>query len=517
MVKAYYGVKVFSLQPLGYCSAMAGPDQSASETFGSSHEDTIRATSIIGGASLVNVALGLVKMKVAAVMLGPVGIGVLGLLQNLLNAAATAGGLNLGVAGARQIVASESLVDAAPDRSARRAVLVTVCALAVASGLIFWLFREPLAGLVFQDRGRGTDVGWLAVGVAATAAAGYQTAVLSARRRIGDIARLTMVSATAGALIGTGCLVIWKADGILPFILASPLATLAFGWIFLKRAPPAIGEAGGSPIRPHIVSLLGQGASLTIAVFVILCGQLAIRTLVERKLGATALGHFQAAWTITTVYLFFIFQAMASDYLPRLTAVMGDREEAQKLVDAQAEVGILLAAPILLVMIGMAPWALAILFTSEFVEATSLLRYQMLGDLLRLAFWPVAIVLMAGGASRHYTVAEVIGTAFLVVATVVLLPIAGLAAPGMAYVLANLGYGALIMFLAYRLYGIVLGGHVVRHFALLAICCLVAFTVSLKNPVSGAIVGAITAGIWAVFAFFRLRLAILFRPAKREA
>ena len=87
---------------------MAEPDQPASAAFGSSHGHTLRATSIIGGASLVNIALGLIRMKIAAVVLGPVGVGTLGLLQNLLNAAATLSGLNLGVAGARQIVASES-------------------------------------------------------------------------------------------------------------------------------------------------------------------------------------------------------------------------------------------------------------------------------------------------------------------------------------------------------------------------------------------------------------------------
>jgi PST family polysaccharide transporter len=495
---------------------MAEPDQPAPDAFGSSHGHSIRATSIIGGASMVNIALGLVRMKVAAVVLGPVGIGTLGLLQNLLNAAATASGLNLGIAGARQIVAGESVCDASAGSAARRAVLLTASTMAVAGGVILWLLREPLAAILFEDRGRAAEVGWLALGVAATAAAGYQTAVLNARRRIGDIARLTMVSAVASALIGIASILIWKAGGILAFILAAPIATLAFGWIFIRKVAPEHGPFDQGLLRQQVAGLVGQGASLTIAVFVILCGQLAIRTLVERRLGASALGHFQAAWTITTVYLFFIFQAMASDYLPRLTAAMGDRAEAQRLVDGQAEVGILLAAPILLTMIGMAPWALSILYTSEFVEASGLLRYQMLGDLMRLAFWPVAIVLMAGGASRQYTFAEVIGTLMLVGLTAALLPLVGLAAPGMAYVVTNLLYGGLIMVLAYRLYGILLGYQVRRLFGLLALSCLLLFAVTSNFPRAGAVASAAAAGLWSVLAFRRLRLASLVRPATQD-
>lgn len=496
---------------------MTDPDQSAPVAFRTSHGYTIRATSIIGGASLVNIALGLTRMKIAAIVVGPVGIGMLGLLQNLLNAAASASSLNLGVAGARQIVASESSGGTTAAAAARRAVFLTACFLAVSSGLLFWLFREPIAGLIFQDRGRGTDVGWLALGVAATAAAGYQSAILNAGRRIGDIARLSVLSASAGALVGSVCIIVWKANGILAFILAAPIATLAFGWVFVRRVPPASEKFPPDAIKSNVISLLGLGAALTISVFATLCGQLAIRTLVERKLGAVALGHFQAAWTITTVYLFFIFQAMASDYLPRLTAVVGDRVKAKQLVAGQAEVGILLAAPILLMMIGTAPWVLAILYTREFVEATALLRYQMLGDLLRLAIWPVTLVLLAGGASRDYTFVEITGTAILVAMTMILLPVTGLAAPGIAYIIMNLGYGALIMLLAYRQYGVVLGAHVTRMFALLAICCVLVFAISLKFTLAGAIASAIGASLWALFGFFRLRLANILRRTEPEA
>src|SRR4051794_27627721 len=164
---------------------MSVQDQADSEAFGASHGHAIRATSIIAGASVINIALGLIRMKIAAIILGPVGIGMLGLLQNLLNTAATVGGLNLGVAGARQIVASESSGGKVAAASARRAILLTASSLAVASGLLLWLFREPLAQLIFQDRGRAGQVGWLAVGVAAAAIAGYQTAILTAGRRIG--------------------------------------------------------------------------------------------------------------------------------------------------------------------------------------------------------------------------------------------------------------------------------------------------------------------------------------------
>jgi len=474
---------------------------------------TVRATSIIGGAAMGNIAFGLVRMKVAAVILGPVGIGTIGLLQNLLNTAASIGSLNLGVAGAREIVASESSGQR-KSAAARRAVLLATFALAVGSGLAFWLFRSQLAVLLFQDRDRGSDVGWLALGVAAVAGAGYQTAVLSAGRRIGDIARLNLLTAAIAALVGSICIVRWKDGGILPFILAAPVATLTLGWFFVRRATSGLMQSRAGPIAPHVISVVKLGGALTTSIFVSLCGQLAIRTLVERKLGAVALGHFQAAWTVTTVYLAFIFQTMANDYLPRLTAALTDRNQAQGLVESQAEVGFLLAAPILLAMIGGAPFILSLLYTGEFVEATTLLRLQMLGDMVRLAIWPVTLVLLAGGASREYAVTDIVGTAILVAMAAVLLPSLGLASAGIAYIIMNVVVGAAVMLIVYRRYSVVLGGRATRTFALLAASCGTTFLLTFLSVTAGALAGIAAASLWAGWAIFHLRPATAFERTK---
>src|SRR5205085_2382740 len=134
---------------------MEGPDQIAPGAHDASKRHSVRATSIIGGSAILNIAFGLFRTKIAAVVLGPLWIGMIGLLQNLLNTAASIGGLNLGVAGARQIVASERSGPLAAA-SAKRAVLLTATTLAVGSGALFWLFREPLAALLFQDRRRAS-------------------------------------------------------------------------------------------------------------------------------------------------------------------------------------------------------------------------------------------------------------------------------------------------------------------------------------------------------------------------
>ena len=51
----------------------------------SSHRRILRSSSITGGSALVNIAVGLAKTKLAALWLGPAGLGLIVLLQSLMD------------------------------------------------------------------------------------------------------------------------------------------------------------------------------------------------------------------------------------------------------------------------------------------------------------------------------------------------------------------------------------------------------------------------------------------------
>ena len=53
-----------------------------------SYRRILKSSSIIGGASFVNIAIGLVRTKVLAILLGPSGVGLVSLYRGLLTTAA---------------------------------------------------------------------------------------------------------------------------------------------------------------------------------------------------------------------------------------------------------------------------------------------------------------------------------------------------------------------------------------------------------------------------------------------
>jgi PST family polysaccharide transporter len=144
---------------------------------------------------------------------------------------------------------------------------------------------------------------------------------------------------------------------------------------------------------------------------------------------------------------------MATDYYPRLTRAMRDPREAVSTINHQAEVALLLAGPVLVGTVALAPLALHLLYSSRFVEATELLRWQICGDFLKIASWPLGFVLLAGGRGKTFVAVESIAGLVLVTGTATLLPSLGVEAAGAAYLAMYVIYFGLVWMLARRLVG----------------------------------------------------------------
>ena len=236
------------------------PGEVAPPPAASSHRQILKSSAIIGGASIVNIALGLVRTKIAALVLGPAGVGLIGLLQNLAQTASNLAGFGIGTAGTRQIAAAGG--DGAALARARAALLGGSLVLALLGGAATWLLRAPLARWALGDGAQAGPVGWLALGVVFSVLGGAQVALLIGLRRIGDAAVITIGSALAGTLVGAGAVMLAGQDGIAAFVIAPLAAAWLVGAYFVWRLPRA--ESPPPPagaVRAEFRALIGAGAA----------------------------------------------------------------------------------------------------------------------------------------------------------------------------------------------------------------------------------------------------------------
>ncbi|MBF7730508.1 O-antigen translocase [Pseudomonas sp. N040] len=476
-----------------------------SERSNSSHRQILRSSSIIGGASVINILIGLLRIKVVAVLLGPAGVGLVGLLQNLMATASTVAALGFGTVGTRQIAEAAGREDQAGIDTARRALFWGTLCLAAVGGILLWALRHVLAVKVLADPGQAPLVGWLAVGVALTIASGAQGALLTGMRRVGDIARVQVYSAILSTVLGIGAIWLLGEAGLLLFILAGPFAGFVIGQLYVARLPKI-----QTPPAP-LPALVGQwqtmarlGTAFMVAGLVGVLGQLAVRTLVQRELGAESLGYFQAAWVISMTYLGFVLGAMGTDYYPRLTAAIHDHATANRLANEQTEVALLLAGPVLLGMLALAPWVIQLLYTAEFAPAASILRWQILGDVLKIVSWPLGFIILAAGDGRTFMLSETAAMAVFAGITWLALPWLGIQTAGISFLLMYMVLLPLVYWLARRRTGFAWSRTVLRDVLLLSGAATLVAACGAWHDWLGAVVGVLAAGGFGIIALLRL-------------
>ncbi len=471
----------------------------------SSHRQILRSSSIIGGAQVINILASLVKMKFAAVLLGPAGVGLVGLYMNLVQTGSTIAALGLGTVGTRQIAAANGQGDAVAVGQARRALFWATMILSLIGGLLFWLASGAIARVVLNDQTLKGEVAWLSLGVALSVAAGSQQALLTGLRKVGDLARISIVSGVCSASLGVLALYLWGAQGLIAMVLVAPLATFLLGHLFVTRLGPPAGVRQPLPaMAREWQAMVRLGVAFMVSGLVTMLGHLAVRTLVQRELGVEALGHFQAAWAIGMTYLGFVLGAMGTDYYPRLTAAINDHATAVRLVNEQTEVALLLCAPVLLAMLGLAPWVIRLLYTADFGPAVEVLRWQLLGDILKVMSWPLGFVLLAVGAGKTFVLTESLGMGVFVLGVLVGLPLLGVTATGVAFLALYLAYLPLVWWLGGRRIGF-RWSRAVKWHALATITAAVIVVLAARwSDLLGTAIGLLLATIVGFWALIRL-------------
>jgi O-antigen/teichoic acid export membrane protein len=472
---------------------------------GSSYRTILRSSSIIGGAQVINIVAGLLKMKAAALLLGPAGVGLAGLYANLIQMAATVASLGFGTVGTRQIAAAHAEGGERAVERARRALFSGTLILSVIGALVFWLLSGWIARTVLSDGSLSADVAWLALGVALTVAAVSQSALLTGLRRVGDLARINVGAGVFGTVLGVVAIWLWGAKGLVAMVLIAPLVTFVLGHVYVARLAPVASPPSPLPeMAQEWRTMARLGGAFMVSGVVTVLGNLAARTLVQRELGADALGHFQASWAIGGTYLGFVLGAMGTDYYPRLTAAINDHAAATRLVNEQTEVALLLCAPVLLAMLGLAPWAIRLLYSGAFGPAVEILRWQLLGDILKVMSWPLGFVLLAAGAGNTFIVTETVGMGVFVLGVFIGLPLIGVKATGVAFLALYAAYLPLVWWLGGRRIDFRWTRAVQAQATALIVAALVVDAAVRWNDLLGALLGVAAASAMGIWALMRL-------------
>lgn len=396
---------------------------------------TLRVISVLGGASVLSVVFGVVKMKAAALVLGPVGIGIIALLQNAVGVATTLGDAGMRQSGARQL--SRELVTNDAERVGR--VVLTLCWMGLGFGLLssvlFFALRDVIASRLLARPDLADDLGWSTAAVATTVIAAALTAMLNGHHRVREIAWVTISSALFSCVISVAAIWLWGSDAIPFFVVSAPLLLMLVSLYYVARI--GVLPRLRWPAKAHFTiaaTLLKLGVFVMLSAIALSVSELVVRLVIQRATGLFELGLFSAAWAIGVYYLNFLLVATSTEFFPRLAARFDHADDRDDAINLQIQALCLVAAPVVIVLSAFCPWILRIMYSAQFLEATQLVRLMVIGDVLKLSVYPMGFVLIAASRGRSFFALKLMEGVLFAGFASVLLPLLGLEGVGFAHI-----------------------------------------------------------------------------------
>jgi len=435
-----------------------GTDLKTLKQGGRSYGQIVKSSALIGGSSVLNIGFSIVRNKALALLLGPSGYGLFGIYDSICNLTRTVAGMGINTSGVRQI--AEAVGTGNTDRIARTVIILRRVAFYTgALGALFLIIcSKPLSWLTFGDSRHIAAFALLSLAAFFGDVSAGQGAVVQGMRRIADLARINVWGAFYGTVFSIVIVYLYyrhgaPEQGVVPALVAVAGMGILTSWWYARKVrvkplritlPQAMEETSG---------LLKLGFALMASGLMMQGAGYLIRIFAVREISIAAAGYYQAAWGFSIVYVNFILQAMGADFFPRLTAVAREKDECNRLVNEQAEVGLLTACPGVLATLAFAPLVMVLFFSAKFGPAVGILRWFCLGMALRVASWPMGFILLARSEGKIFFWTELLGSLVWIGLTWIGIKFFGLDGIGMAFFGSYVIYFAGIYIIVRRLCG----------------------------------------------------------------
>jgi PST family polysaccharide transporter len=369
-------------------------------THSRNYRTILKATSLIGGSSFINILIGMLRTKFVALLLGPSGIGLMGMFGTITGTIGSISSMGLTTSGVRQIAESYGADDedriARTVKTLRRTVLLTgtLGMLITIGGCVWW------SKLTFGTTEHAFAIALLGFTILLEAVSIGQSCILQGTRRIADIAKINVIGAITGTLISIPCFYLWGMDGIVPSLLLCSTARMITCWSFARRVAIKKIHLPWRESRVEVAQLFTFGLPIMLSGIGGALTAYVIRLILTQQFGIEGIGSYLAAFGLSGALVNFVLSAMGTDYYPRLVAAASDKKKIATEVNTQTEIGLLLAVPGLAATLIFAPIIIDIFYSNKFDGAADILRWLVFGIFGQIVLWPLGYVILAMGKSK---------------------------------------------------------------------------------------------------------------------
>jgi enterobacterial common antigen flippase len=349
-----------------------------------------------GLGSFGTVFFGIISTKIFAVYLGTDGVGFLSTLRQIRNTGFSLAGMS-GEAALVQGIASN-------NKQKKEIFIKTIFILYIFStvifGIIYLLFAPTISKYLFNSSSVESIVlvKWMIIPIALFVFVSFFKSILNGYKMIGPLAITTVIGSATTALLAYPASSYIKSGNNIAFIFMMTLTsffTMLMILFFLYKESCLSWLLSEWKLKKWAVKRFYLiSFSMMITGFAHSGTLLLIKGWITQKWDISSVGIFDVSWTISMIYIGLITKSFSTYYLPSLSEII-DTETRIVFIRKVFRLVILLLVPAVVFIVVTKNMIVNLLYSSEFIVATPIIRWMLIGDYFKVSSWVLTFPMIA--------------------------------------------------------------------------------------------------------------------------
>ena len=431
----------------------------------------MKATSIFGGVQVFNIAIAIVRSKAIALLLGPAGMGIVGLLTSTTGLISSITNFGLGTSAVRDI--AEAHAENNEERMGKTtAVFRKLVWLTGALGALLCLVFAPwLSELTFGNKDYSWSFVFLSISLFIGQLTAGQNVLLQGTRKLKYLAFANMLGSVASLLVALPLYYLYGEEGIVPAIIIMSFVTFIVATNFSRKVNIKKVKVTLAETYQQGKGMLQLGFMLSLSGIVGTIVAYLVRIYISNTGSIEDVGLYSAGFQIIGTYVGLVFTAMGTDYYPRLSSVANDDDKRNTLVNQQGEIAILILFPIILVFMVFIPYIVQLLYSSKFLPINDMIIWAAFAMFFKAGSWAMAFQFLAKGSSKLFFINELATNVYMLVFNIIGYHYFGLTGLGYSFLITYFIYVVQVYFLTAHYFHFSLNGSFLKTFLLAVIVC----------------------------------------------
>ncbi len=354
-----------------------------------------KTASLFGGVQFLNILFSIIRSKAAAFFLGPQGMGIISLFTSGTDLIATVAKLGIDITAVKEV--AQNKTETAKLDFTLFILNKIIWATAILGLLVTVILSPILSSFSFGNNSNTWAFILLSFSVLANQVSQGHQSIIQGLEKHKILARTNILIGFFSLLVTVILYYFYKIDSIIYVIIGCSSINLLFSlyasrWAYPIKISTKLSTKETFKKGKPLIKL---GFYLSIVGIASITSAYLLRIYIRYESNITDVGFYQASFAIVNTYIAIVFNALRTDYFPRLSIIVNDTLQLNKIVNQQARVTLLIITPLAIFFILFSNFIIQILYSKDFLIISELVNWTMIGVLFRSVSFSLGYILLA--------------------------------------------------------------------------------------------------------------------------